>query len=361
MNNSVLVTGGCGFIGSHFVRHWNTQYPDATIVVLDAMTYAVEPSNRAELASLNNVQVVEGSIDDSALVRQMLGDFSIRTVTHFAAESHVDNSIHNPGIFIQTNVVGTQVLLDAAREVWKPESGEPHRFHHVSTDEVFGMLGEDDPAFNESTPYNPSSPYSASKAASDHLVQSYHHTYGLNTVITNCSNNYGPHQHDEKLIPTVIRACLHGKPIPVYGQGLNIRDWLYVTDHCIAIEQAVKRAMPGSRYCIGGRCEVRNIEIVKILCTQIDALFAAQPDIETEFSNCPAANRGSCLDLISYVDDRPGHDWRYAIDDSLFESDVTAIERHNLAEGLAKTLAFYVEKYSVGESRVLLNATECAV
>lgn len=343
-NKTFLITGGCGFIGFNFVQHILAVRPNIQFVVLDKITYAANAEAVSLYESHVNITFYRGDICNMELLQDIFATHGITDVMHFAAESHVDSSIHNPDVFIQTNIVGTHCLLQVALKHWQGNTSD-HRFHHISTDEVFGMLADEDPPFNENTAYNPSSPYSASKAASDHLVQSYHHTYGLNTVITNCSNNYGPYQHDEKLIPTVIRACLNGSPIPVYGQGLNIRDWLYVHDHCIAIEKAIESAAPGSRYCIGGRCEVRNIDIVHQICKRVDELVQSSAQLREAFPKCPVGALNSCADLIQFVQDRPGHDWRYAIDDARFEKEIGKIDRHTLQAGLAKTVAFYVEKY----------------
>ena len=248
--SNFLVTGGAGFIGTNYVRARAAAYPDASIMVLDAMTYSAK---RANLDGLTNVTIIEGDIRDEALVTQLLRDHKIDTLVHFAAESHVDRSISGPDIFIDSNIVGTHSLLKAARTVWLDSGGGmPHRFHHISTDEVFGSLGADDPAFHEETPYSPNSPYSASKAASDHLVRAYHHTYGLQTTMTNCSNNYGPYQFTEKLIPLFVINALTGKNLPVYGDGMNVRDWLHVDDHCRAIDLVLGGGRVGETYNVGG-------------------------------------------------------------------------------------------------------------
>lgn len=303
---NVLVTGGAGFIGSNFVHHLLAARPGTRVVTLDLLTYAGTPDNLAGLPAGAAHMLVPGDICDRPLVDRLLREHRIDTVVHFAAESHVDRSITNPGEFLRTNVTGTWTLLDACRGYWQQEqnlTGEAltrnRRFHHISTDEVFGTLGEEDPAFTETTAYAPNSPYSASKAASDHFVRACHHTYGLPVTTSNCSNNFGPRQHPEKLVPTVIRQCLQGKPIPVYGNGRNIRDWLYVDDHCAAILNVLEQGQLGETYNIGGENELRNLAIVETICTLMDERRPAQAP----------HNR-----LISYVTDRPGHDWRYAID-----------------------------------------------
>ncbi|HVF41099.1 MAG TPA: dTDP-glucose 4,6-dehydratase [Gemmatimonadaceae bacterium] len=327
---SVLVTGGAGFIGSNFVAHVLATDPTVRIVTLDALTYAGSLDNlRTELDNPRHT-FVHGDITDASLVRKVFTEEAIDTVLHFAAESHVDRSITGPAAFIETNVVGTLTLLEAARSAWE-RSGrwEPGvRFHHVSTDEVFGSLGMDDPPFSESSPYSPNSPYSASKAASDHLVRAYHHTYGLPITITNCSNNYGPHQHPEKFIPTVIRSALSEKPIPIYGAGLNVRDWLYVTDHCVAIDRVVRAGNDGETYLVGGRSERRNIDIARQICSLLDA-------------RAPQSS-GSYLDLLTYVTDRLGHDFRYAIDSKHIESALGWRAAETFESGIEKTIDWYL-------------------
>jgi len=298
----MLVTGGAGFIGCNFVRYMLETDARVKIVNLDALTYAGSLDNLEDLADALRHTFVQGDICDRALVDRLLREHDVDTIVHFAAESHVDNSISGPEIFIKTNVMGTFTLLDAARQFWLQEKAWAEhacRFHHISTDEVYGTLAAGDAAFCETTPYAPNSPYSASKAGSDHLVRAYFHTYGLPVTTTNCSNNYGPFQHREKFIPTVIRACLEKKPIPVYGDGSNIRDWLYVADHCAGIDAVVRNGRLGETYNIGGINEWANIDIVRLICGLMD---------EQHPAGTPHA------DLISFVADRPGHDWRYAID-----------------------------------------------
>ena len=322
----LLVTGGAGFIGSNFVRHWCENYKRDRVVVLDALTYA---GNRQSLADLeaSNLRFVQGNICNRVLVESLLRDEAIDTVAHFAAESHVDRSILGPDAFIHTNVVGTFTLLESFRHHW---AGNPTaRFLHVSTDEVYGSLNPDDPAFTETTPYAPNSPYSASKAGSDHLARAYFHTYGLPTIITNCSNNYGPYHYPEKLIPLMCINILLGKPLPVYGDGQNIRDWLYVGDHCRALDVVIDRGKPGETYNIGGNNEVKNIDLVKTLCDLMDELA---PDLPVQ----PAHK------LITFVKDRPGHDRRYAIDATKIETELEWTPQETLAEGLRRTIEWYL-------------------
>jgi len=339
----LLVTGGAGFIGANFVRYWQKRHPDDLIVVLDALTYA---GNRASLEGAEKADgfhFVEGDIRDQALVVELLRTHEIDTLVHFAAESHVDRSIHGPDVFIDTNVGGTHSLLKAAREVWLDAgTGRSHRFHHVSTDEVYGSLGWDDPAFSETTPYAPNSPYSASKAASDHLVRAYHHTYGLQVTTTNCSNNYGPYQFPEKLLPLFFLNALHGKALPVYGDGKNVRDWLHVEDHVSGIEAVLQRGRVGEVYNIGGECELSNLEVVERLCECVDAAFAADAGLAERFPNAPAASGGETVSLRAFVEDRAGHDRRYAIDTGKISAELGFRPGRGLAEGLRGTLAWYL-------------------
>ena len=343
----LLITGGAGFIGANFVQYWIEHHPQDRVTVLDALTYA------GNLASLESVRrqpqfrFVHGNICDDGLVNKLFEEERFDTVVHFAAESHVDRSISGPDAFIETNVVGTHVLLKAAKRAWletKIASG-PRRFHHVSTDEVYGSLGPDDLPFTESTPYAPNSPYSASKAASDHLVRAYHHTYGLPVTISNCSNNFGPYQFPEKLIPLMIANALHGKPLPVYGDGGNVRDWLYVTDHVRGIELVLEKGRVGETYNIGGGNERRNIELVNELCDLLDQEFQSSSEWTTLYPACPAASGGSTRKLITYVADRPGHDRRYAID----AGKITAECGYRLADvpaaAFEKTVHWYLANY----------------
>jgi len=349
----ILVTGGAGFIGANFVLDW-IGATGGPVVNLDKLTYAGNLGSLASLAGDSRHAFVRGDIADRALVERLLAEHRPRAIVHFAAESHVDRSIHGPAAFVQTNAVGTFELLEAARGYWQRLEGEARsafRFLHVSTDEVYGSLGENDPAFTEETPYAPNSPYSASKAASDHMVRAYHHTYGLPTLTTNCSNNYGPFQFPEKLIPLVISNALEGKPIPVYGDGRQVRDWLYVGDHCEAIRVVLERGRPGETYNVGGNSERRNLEVVHALC---DALDAARP--------CEGGHRR----LIAFVKDRPGHDRRYAIDAAKIRRELAWSPRESFASGLAKTVRWYldhaawVEQVKSGEYRQWLEVNYAA-
>jgi dTDP-glucose 4,6-dehydratase len=336
---NLLVTGGAGFIGANFVHYWRVRHPADTITVLDALTYA---GNRASLAGAADITLVEGDIRDTALVETLLRSRRIDKLVHFAAESHVDRSIHGPAAFIDTNIIGTMSLLTAARSVWLGDGQHPHRFHHVSTDEVFGSLGPGDPAFCETTPYAPNSPYSASKAASDHLVRAWHHTYGLAVTTSNCSNNYGPYQFPEKLIPLFLINALHGRPLPIYGDGLQIRDWLHVEDHCRGIEAVLARGRIGETYNIGGGAELPNIAVVDTLCNAVDAAFAADPGLARRFPDAPAARGTRTAILRTTVTDRPGHDRRYAIDCEKARAELGYAPARDFATGFAETLAWYL-------------------
>jgi len=340
---TILVTGGAGFIGSNFVLDW-FKTSDEPVVNLDALTYAGNLENLASLKDDARHVFVQGDICDRALIDQLLATHRPRAIVHFAAESHVDRSIHGPGAFMRTNVEGTFTLLEAARAFWTALEGDAKaafRFHHVSTDEVYGSLKAEDPPFAETNAYEPNSPYSASKAASDHLVRAWHHTYGLPVVTTNCSNNYGPYHFPEKLIPLMIVNALAGKPLPVYGDGQQIRDWLYVTDHCSGIRAVLAGGTLGETYNIGGWNEKANIDIVKTVCALLDEL---RPD--------PA---GPYARLITYVKDRPGHDRRYAIDARKIERDLGWRPAETFETGIRKTVQWYLanEDWS---SRVLSGA-----
>jgi dTDP-glucose 4,6-dehydratase len=341
----LLITGGAGFIGANFVHYWLDRHPGDRLVVLDALTYAGNRTNLASAEHRAEFRFVHGNIDDTPLVEQLLREELLDGIVHFAAESHVDRSIEGPDAFIETNVLGTHSMLKAARRVWLEDKTVPqHRFHHVSTDEVYGSLGPGDAAFTESTPYAPNSPYSASKAASDHLVRAYHHTYGLQTTISNCSNNYGPHQFPEKLIPVMIAQLLDGKSLPVYGDGRNIRDWLHVEDHCRGIEAVLTRGRTGEVYNIGGRSECENIELVRKLCAIVDDHLASAQDLSARFPNSAAAHGESSERLVRYVKDRPGHDRRYAIDCSKVERECAFRPQVSLEAGLRATVAWYLER-----------------
>jgi dTDP-glucose 4,6-dehydratase len=332
MNPPILITGGAGFIGSCLVRQLISEDPVCRIVTLDKLTYAGNLDSLGSVLKDVRHRFVQGDVADGSLVRELLDSEQPQAIIHLAAESHVDRSIDGPAPFVQTNVVGTFTLLEAARDYWKSlprEQARNFRFVHVSTDEVFGSLGPDG-AFTENTPYSPRSPYSASKAASDHLVRAYFHTYGLPTLVTNCSNNYGPYQFPEKLIPLMILNALEGKPLPVYGDGLYVRDWLYVEDHCRALRLVAERGAPGETYNIGGNSERANIDVVKTLCRMVDHL---RPDLP----------HFPCESLISFVADRPGHDRRYAIDAGKIGRELGWSPQRSFEEGLAATVAWYVD------------------
>jgi dTDP-glucose 4,6-dehydratase len=330
----ILVTGGAGFIGSNFVLEWfrDPATSSEKVVNLDLLTYAGNRENLESLEGDSRHVFVQGGIGDRALIDRLLAEHRPRAIVHFAAESHVDRSIHGPGAFIKTNIDGTYTLLEASRAYWNalPERARKvFRFHHISTDEVYGSLKPDDAAFAETTPYAPNSPYSASKAASDHLVRAWHHTYGLPVVTTNCSNNYGPYHFPEKLIPLMIINALSGKPLPVYGDGQQIRDWLYVSDHCTAIRAVLAKGRPGETYNIGGWNEKTNIDIVKTICQLLDEL---RPDAA-----------GSYARLITYVKDRPGHDRRYAIDARKIERELGWRPAETFDSGIRKTVDWYLQ------------------
>ena len=349
-NKTILLTGCAGFIGSNFVPYFLEKYQNYNLVNLDLLTYAGNLENLGECEINPRYKFIKGDICNRELIEFIFSEYDIQGVIHFAAESHVDNSIKNPGVFIETNVNGTYTLIDVAYKYWmeKPftykerflgtdtsvsakgevETSLP-RFHHISTDEVYGTLGETG-LFTEATPYAANSPYSASKASSDMIVRSYHHTYGMNTVITNCSNNYGPKQHNEKLIPTIIRNALKGNPIPIYGDGKNIRDWLYVLDHCKGIDLVYHSGKSGETYNIGGRNERTNLQIVDRICTLLDEKVPKE---------------GSYKELITFVEDRAGHDRRYAIDATKLENELGWSADENFESGIIKTVEWYLEKY----------------
>lgn len=337
---SLLVTGGAGFIGGNFVHFWNAQHPDDTVIVLDALTYA---GNRSTIEGAPNAELIVGDIRDTDLVEQLLRDRDIATIVHFAAESHVDRSITGPDAFIDTNILGTNSLLKAARSVWLDGDGKPHRFHHISTDEVFGSLGPEDPAFSETTAYAPNSPYSASKAASDHLVRAYHHTYGLEVTTSNCSNNYGPYQYPEKLIPLFCLNALSGKPLPIYGDGMNVRDWLHVEDHCRGIEACLERGVPGETYNIGGGAELPNMTVIDTICAEVDLAFEEVDGLIERYPDAPAAKGGRSDSLKTFVTDRAGHDRRYAIDEAKARSELGYAASHGFEDGLRQTLRWYLD------------------
>lgn len=345
----ILVTGGAGFIGSNFVLYMRGKYPSDRIIVLDKLTYAGNLENLKSLASGPGYLFVKGDINDPALLDGLFEKEGIDIVVNFAAESHVDRSILGPKAFIETNVLGTFTLLEAARKHWA--AAKDTRFLHVSTDEVYGSLG-DEGFFTETTPYSPNSPYAASKASSDHLVRAYHHTYGLPVVTTNCSNNYGPYQFPEKLIPLMIINALKGKGLPVYGDGQNVRDWLYVEDHCRAIDTVLNKGRLGETYNIGGRNEKKNLDLVNEVCSIIDERLSSDKGLSAKYPF-----KGSRKGLIHFVKDRPGHDRRYAIDCSKIENDLGWRSEHDFNSGIRKTVDWYIanpgwwERITSGEYR----------
>jgi len=341
---TVLVTGGAGFIGANFVHHWLAQHPQDRIVVIDSLTYAGNRASLARADAYSNFSYVHGDICDFDLMLDVMQRERVDCVVHFAAESHVDRSIVGPDEFIRTNVLGTHCLLKAARKAWSANPGFAPgvRFHHVSTDEVYGSLSAAAPAFTELTPYAPNSPYSASKAGSDHLVRAYGHTYGLPVTTSNCSNNYGPYQFPEKLIPLSLVHALDGKPIGVYGTGENVRDWLYVEDHCRAIDAILQRGRTGEVYNVGGRNEWRNIDIVQLMCAVLDRRFHGEPLLRERFPQCPAARGASTRELITFVADRPGHDWRYAIDANKVCAELGFAPTERFETGIEKTIDWYL-------------------
>lgn len=339
MRDTILVTGGAGFIGSNFILSWIGR-AGTQVVNLDLLTYAGNPANLSSLDGDSRYQLVRGDICNGDLVGSLLQEHQPRAIIHFAAESHVDRSIASPGAFIRTNVQGTFVLLDQTLSYWSKLSEAEQsafRFLQVSTDEVYGSLGPDDPAFSEATPYSPNSPYAASKAASDHLARAYHHTWGLPVLTTNCSNNYGPFQFPEKLIPLVILNALEGKSLPVYGDGMNVRDWLFVEDHCSAIRAVLERGLVGETYNIGGNSERTNIEVVKLICDLVDEMRPVLPS-------------GPRRNLVTFVKDRPGHDRRYAIDASKVERELGWRPGERFESGLHKTVRWYLDQASWVES-----------
>lgn len=337
---NILITGGAGFIGSNFVPYFLQEHPGYQVVNLDILSYAGNLDNLREVADHPRYHFVQGDIGDHELVDELLTDYDIRGVIHFAAESHVDNSISGPDVFIRTNINGTFNLLDCARRCWmeapfQPRAGyETCRFHQISTDEVYGSLGPTG-LFTEATPYAPNSPYSASKASADLLVRSYHHTYGMNVVTSNCSNNYGPKQHREKLIPTIIRNALTQQPIPIYGDGRNVRDWLFVLDHCRGIDLVFHRGRSGETYNIGGRNERENLYIATLICEFLDHLVRVDQ----------GGGLKSYKELITFVTDRPGHDRRYAIDATKTETELGWRAEEDFESGLLKTVQWYLEEY----------------
>jgi len=342
----LLVTGGAGFIGANFVLH-AIEHLDVTIVVLDALTYAGNVASLESVLGAPNCEFVHGDILDRELVDRLLVDHDIDTIVHFAAESHVDRSIHGPEAFVRTNILGTHVLLEAARARWLgtpfPSSGRETRFHHVSTDEVYGSLAADAPPSVESDPYEPNSPYSASKAGSDHLVRAYHHTYGLPVTTSNCSNNFGPYQFPEKLIPLMITRALQGGTLPVYGDGLHRRDWLYVEDHVRGIGLVLESGRVGVTYNIGGENEWANLDLVQLLCRVIDAAFEDDRSLAERFPEAPPARGGNCADLVTFVEDRLGHDRRYSLNVDTARKELGYAPEPDFQHLLARTVAWYIE------------------
>lgn len=332
---NILISGGAGFIGSNFIPYFLEQHPDIEIVNLDKLTYAGELSNLKEVNIHDRYRFEKGDICDRGLIQMLFDKHQFKGVIHFAAESHVDNSIENPGEFINTNILGTFNLLDVAKNCWMDapykfkKEFENCRFHHISTDEVYGSLGESG-LFSEDTPYAPNSPYSASKASSDFIVRSYFHTYGMNVITTNCSNNYGPKQHDEKLIPTIIRKSISGEDIPIYGDGKNIRDWLYVLDHCKGIDLVYQKGRAGETYNIGGDNERNNISIATTICDILDEILPQNKSYKEQ---------------ITYVKDRSGHDFRYAIDPTKIKNELGWEAVENFETGIRKTVNWYINKY----------------
>ena len=325
--SAILVTGGAGFIGANFVHYLRRQRPEWTIINLDLLTYAGNPENLASLEGDPQHILVTGDITDGDLVASLFSRYAITRVAHFAAETHMDRSILDPGVFVRTNVLGTFTLVEAARQAWQGLAGEEPRFLHISTDEVYGSLGPQDPPCTEETPYAPNSPYAASKAGADFLVRSYFRTYGLPCLITNCSNNYGPYQFPEKLIPFTISQALEGKPIPIYGAGTNIRDWIYVEDHCRALLVALEQGRVGETYNVGGQGEKPNLELVRLLLRLLQEM---RPDL------------GPLEELITFVTDRPGHDWRYALGIAKIEGELGWRPQVDLEEGLRRTISWYL-------------------
>ena len=334
---TILITGGAGFIGSNFILYFLEKYPLIKIINIDKLTYAGELSNLKQIEHHKNYTFVKGDICNRELIEKLFKVYDFKGVIHFAAESHVDNSIKSPNAFINTNVLGTFNLLDVAKNHWMLAPNQVQinhiesRFLHISTDEVYGTLGEEG-LFTEQTPYAPNSPYSASKASSDFIARSYFHTFGLNVLTTNCSNNYGPKQHDEKLIPTIIRKALKGEDIPIYGDGKNIRDWLYVEDHCKGINLAFNKGISGMTYNIGGKNERNNLYIANTICKLLDEILPKNK---------------SYIEQITFVKDRPGHDFRYAIDASKIENELGWRAEENFETGIRKTINWYIKKYSL--------------
>jgi dTDP-glucose 4,6-dehydratase len=345
--SSLLITGGAGFIGSHFTRYWLAQHPGDRVLVLDSLSYAGDLRNLADCQPDPRFRFVHGDIADRALVESLLREERIDTLVNFAAESHVDRSIADPDAFIGTNIVGTHALLRAARQVWLAEARVPaHRFHQVSTDEVYGSLAPRDPPANETSRYAPNSPYAASKAAADHLVRAYARTYGLAVSTSHCSNNYGPRQFPEKLIPLMILRALEGQSLPLYGDGRNQRDWLHVDDHCRGIELVLVRGQPGEVYHLGGGQTAENLALVRLLCEQIDAAFARDTSLADCYPLAPPARGERSDSLLAFVADRPGHDRRYAVSGDKARQALGFSAQIELQQGLSGTVAWYLANQS---------------
>jgi dTDP-glucose 4,6-dehydratase len=343
----LLVTGGAGFIGANFCHYWSGTHPADRLIVLDALTYAGNLASIATLEAAGKLRFVRGDIADGALVTRLLADERIDTIVNFAAESHVDRSIEDPASFLRTNVMGTQALLEAARVAWeKPGAPASRRLHHVSTDEVYGSLQPGEAGFSETTAYAPNSPYAASKAAADHLVRAYARTYGLPATISNCSNNYGPYQFPEKLLPLCILNMLEGRALPIYGDGLQIRDWLHVSDHCHAIDLILADSPDGETWNVGGSTQDPNIAVVGMVCDLVDAAFASQPELAARFPTSAAASGKSSRTLMQHVRDRPGHDRRYAVDSGKIRQRLKFRAATDLASGLAQTVRWYLDNES---------------
>lgn len=352
MPRNILVTGGAGFIGANFVHYWLSKNPNDRVIVLDALTYAGNTENFASVKEHPQFEFVHGNICDTALVEMLLSSKNINTIVHFAAESHVDRSITGPDAFIETNILGTHSLLKAAKKIWIDEPRRHgkniilHRFHHVSTDEVYGTLSPQDPAFSETTAYAPNSPYAASKAAADHLVRAYHHTYGLAVTTSNCSNNYGPYHFPEKLIPLIITNILLNKPLPIYGDGKQVRDWLYVEDHVRGIEQVINQGRVGQSYNIGGHNEWQNIDIVNLVCELLNVAFKQNIKLKVRFPEAAHAIEGNAQTLITSVEDRAGHDRRYAIDATKTTQELGYKPKESFESGIRKTIEWYLDNES---------------
>lgn len=340
---NILVTGGAGFIGTNYVFYHMQHYPEDKVVVYDALTYASCLASLEPLQSNKNFIFVKGDILDSELVKETMINHQVDTIVHFAAESHVDRSIIGPDAFIKTNIEGTYSLLKVAKELWIKDGVCHGHFHHISTDEVFGTLSLNDPPFSETTPYRPNSPYSASKASSDLLVRAFVHTYGLHASITNCSNNYGPYQFPEKLIPLAVTNLLEGKKVPIYGDGKQIRDWLFVEDHARAIDMIIDKNITDKTYNIGGRAEKTNLEVLATICKVMDEIFAENSKYQTIYPNAPYAKGQSASEFLYHVTDRPGHDRRYAINPELAERELGFKPSLNFEEGIKKTILWYMD------------------